>query len=185
MVQLSADVTELVVNADGRCAVVGKLPRVWLLNSAASPIEVAVLHARAAQASEALSSTIAQDRTAFSSRSYRYPYGLVAVHDATVGVDIERVDPYDEEFAHSICTPDEWNSPRWRPRTAEDLADVWSSKEAMAKGLGNAVDYDPRRLVTPHLTPDGRTNKWQAARVSVPSGFVAWVAWRIPDDPRS
>jgi hypothetical protein len=41
------------------------------------------------------------------SRSYRYPYALVTWHSEPVGVDIERVEPLEETFMESICTPSE------------------------------------------------------------------------------
>ena len=44
---------------------------------------------------------------AHTSRSYRYPYALVASHSEPVGVDIERIEPFDQAFLESILTPSE------------------------------------------------------------------------------
>ena len=48
-----------------------------------------------------------RDPTLRVARSYRHAYALVAWHPEPVGVDIERVDAYDPEFAQSTCTPSE------------------------------------------------------------------------------
>lgn len=113
-------------------------------------------------------------------RSYRYPYALVAWHGAPVGVDVERIVPFDATFAASICTPAErrldWAS---LPDRDARLASLWSGKEALAKALGDALAYDPRRLGAPLLWPGGRAGPWRAAQLAVPSGHVAWVCWRV------
>ena len=113
-------------------------------------------------------------------RSYRYPYALVSTHARSVGVDIERLEPCDPTFAASICTPTEivdWWS---LSNPHEYFVALWSSKEALAKALGDALDYDPRRLPAPMLWPGGRAGVWQAAELQVSDGHVAWVCWRSP-----
>ena len=181
----SVAVTELEVNVDGRCEASGPLPRVWLVDSGDASIGIAALRSQTRLASEAIGSDASGGTTpaggaACTSRSYRYPFALIGTHHDVLGVDIERVDPFDEEFAESICMPSEWMSESTQPRTAEDVADVWSTKEALAKALGNALDYDPRRLLSLALVPGLKTSDWQAARVSVPAGYVGWVVWRVP-----
>lgn len=111
-------------------------------------------------------------------RSYCYPYAIVAAHSDPVGVDIERVHAVDREFGESICTPAET---RELPRT-EDLdgffTSLWCSKEALAKALGDARQYDPRRLESPGFWTDGGAGPWRAAEVPAPPGHVAWLCWR-------
>lgn len=110
-------------------------------------------------------------------RSYRYPYALVAWHSARVGVDIERIEPYDAAFAQSICMPSEtldWAS--LADRDAQ-LTSMWSSKEAIAKALGDALSYDPRRLEAPMLWPGGQAGAWRSAQLPVARGHVAWICW--------
>jgi phosphopantetheinyl transferase len=114
-------------------------------------------------------------------RSYRYPYALVAGHDWPVGVDLERVRAVSLAFAASIATPEE----RAALDAGEPGADLgawaialWSGKEALAKALGDAIDYDPRRLPSPVRWPDGRAGAWRAAELTVPEGHTAWLCWR-------
>jgi phosphopantetheinyl transferase len=107
------------------------------------------------------------------SRSYCPPYALVAWHDGPVGVDIERVVPCDAAFAASIATPAERV-----PRTDREIISLWSGKEALAKALGDAVDYDPRRLEAPAGWRDGSCGAWRAAALPVPDGYCGWVCWR-------
>jgi hypothetical protein len=110
-------------------------------------------------------------------RSYRYPIALVGWHTEPIGVDVERVDPYDEAFAESICTPSDRS--RARPESAEELASLWCSKEALAKALGDARRYDPRRLESPARWPCGEAGPWRARALEAPYGYVAWVCWRV------
>jgi hypothetical protein len=111
-----------------------------------------------------------------SSRSYRYPYALVAWHDQPVGVDIERIEPVDGEFARSICT---YSETRRLPLLDDRLvASLWCGKEALSKALGDPLIYDPRRLEAPLLWLDGKAGPWQAAELSVLEGHVAWLCWR-------
>jgi phosphopantetheinyl transferase len=112
------------------------------------------------------------------SRSYRYPYALVAWHDAPVGVDIERAEPFDPAFLESISTPSECaHSPDPRDPAAY-TASLWASKEALAKALGDPVAYDPRRLESPMFWPAGCSGPWRAAPLPVPGGHNAWLCWR-------
>jgi hypothetical protein len=114
----------------------------------------------------------------YTSRSYRYPYALVAWHNQPVGTDIERIGPCDEAFAELICTPVE------RPTTPGPfgrdiyLTSLWSGKEALAKALGDAVAYEPSRLASPALWPRGRAGTWRAEELRAPPGHVAWLCWR-------
>jgi 4'-phosphopantetheinyl transferase superfamily len=111
------------------------------------------------------------------SRSYRHPFALVAWHSGPVGVDIERVDQFDEEFLASICTPSE-RVVAPGPDCDSYLTSLWCSKEALAKALGDAVRYDPRRLGSPMFWPEGRSGPWRAVRLAAPGGHNAWLCWR-------
>lgn len=115
----------------------------------------------------------------FRSRSYCHPYALIAWHSCEVGVDIERVQRCEPAFARSICTPEEiardWSAVE-DPDT--HFISMWSSKEAVAKALGDALSYDPRRLPAPLLWPEGRAGAWRAVGLEPAPGHVAWVCWR-------
>jgi hypothetical protein len=120
----------------------------------------------------------------FTSRSYSFPLALLAWHTAPVGCDIEHVAPCDEAFADSIRTPEERAAAAAREAVPEDadrdrcITSLWSSKEALAKALGDALDYDPRRLEGPGAWPDGRSGALRAATLDVADGYVAWLCWR-------
>jgi len=107
------------------------------------------------------------------SRSYCAPYALVAWHDGPVGVDIERVVGCDARFAESITTPDERV-----PHTDREIISLWSGKEALAKALGDAVDYDPRRLEAPGGWRNGVNGAWRAWALPLPDGYCGWACWR-------
>jgi phosphopantetheinyl transferase len=112
----------------------------------------------------------------YSSRSYRYPYALVAWHDQQVGVDLERIESVDSGFARSICTYSEQQA-----LTGPDdrlVASLWCGKEALSKALGDPLLYDPRRLEAPLMWRDGRAGPWRATELSVADGHVAWLCWR-------
>lgn len=111
-------------------------------------------------------------------RSYRYPYALVASHDEPVGIDIERVERCDEAFAELICTPAERALVAGAADPDALLSSLWSSKEALSKALGDALDYEPSRLESPLVWPDGASGPWRAERLTVPDGHVAWLCWR-------
>jgi 4'-phosphopantetheinyl transferase superfamily len=115
------------------------------------------------------------------SRSYSFPYALVAWHDGPVGIDIERVAPCDAAFADAIRTPAE-RAAGDRGGEAGDRAvtSLWCSKEALAKALGDARRYDPRRLEAPPFWPGGRAGPWCAQALAAPAGHVAWLCWRHP-----
>ena len=93
-----------------------------------------------------------------------------------VGVDIERIEPVDADFARSICTYSETQ----RLPVLDDrlVASLWCGKEALSKALGDPLIYDPRRLEAPLLWLDGRAGPWRAAELTVAEGHVAWLCWR-------
>jgi hypothetical protein len=112
------------------------------------------------------------------SRSYRHPFALVAFHETQVGVDLERVEELDARFAAVVCTPAERERFAAGDVPAGWLSDLWCSKEALAKALGDALRYDPARLDAPMAWPDGRAGPWRARRLAMPVGHVGWVCWR-------
>lgn len=154
-----------------RIAVPPDGPEVRLLDARSAGLDEPELRAAARAVADATGEL-------HTSRSYRYPYALVSWHTDPVGVDIERVEPCDPAFAASICTPAEtveW----WSLRNPHEyFTALWSSKEALAKALGNALDYDPRRLQAPMQWPDRRAGNWRAADLHVTDDHVAWVCWR-------
>jgi phosphopantetheinyl transferase len=153
-------------------------PEIRLLDAGALGLDGSGLRACARQLSRSVGSK-------WVSRSYRFPYALVAWHDRPVGVDLERIGSRDLAFAGVICTPDE------RADLDEDgdldrrLTSLWSSKEALAKALGDARSYDPSRLTSPSSWPELRTARWQAAPLEVPESHIGWVCWRRTDDQAS
>ncbi|MGC9221324.1 MAG: 4'-phosphopantetheinyl transferase family protein [Solirubrobacteraceae bacterium] len=119
----------------------------------------------------------------FASRSYALPMALVAWHSAPVGVDIERISPCERSFAQSICTPEELDLFRSVLHDSAFVTSLWSSKEALAKALGDAVAYDPRRLASPLCWESGACGSWAATQLPPPRGHVAWLVWSLTERP--
>jgi len=132
------------------------------------------------------------------SRTYRYPWAVVAHHHDAVGVDLERLDAIgagDRGFASATCTPDELAG--IDRGEYDDLVDLWSGKEALAKALGDPLGYEPRRLDAPRTwaldAGEGverripglrRRGIWVARRLPL-SGetgrrCLGWLVWRDP-----
>lgn len=160
----------------GRGGVGGATPSLRLLDARAGGLDAGALRERARAVTTGWA-------LPYSARSYRWPYALVAGHDAPVGVDIERLERVDRAFAESISTPEE------RAALDAEIADddvsawaiaSWSGKEALAKALGDAIDYDPRRLGSPMRWPGLRCGPWHAAALSAPPGHTAWLVWTTP-----
>lgn len=119
------------------------------------------------------------------SRSYRYPYALVGWHTDRIGVDIERIGPLDPAFGELICTPDERSALATSGDTDTDLTSLWCAKEALAKGLGDALFYHPARLESPSRWPCRRSGPWHTAQLAVAPDHIAWLCWRSVDLPPS
>ena len=112
------------------------------------------------------------------SRAYREPLALLAWHERRVGVDLERLEQLDRDFAESVVTPEERSVLGTRLDDPELVASLWCSKEALSKALGDAVAYDPRRLRSPLTWPGAAAGRWRARRLpDVPPGHVAWLCW--------
>ncbi|HYB27319.1 MAG TPA: 4'-phosphopantetheinyl transferase superfamily protein [Solirubrobacteraceae bacterium] len=146
-------------------------PETWLLDARAADLDEIALRRWAR-------SQRRPDAETRVTRSYAYPYALVAWHTGPVGIDIERVQECDAAFLESISTPSER-----RIGLADGLdpdahtISLWSAKEALSKALGDAVAYDPRRLESPLRWPHGRCGPWRAAALPAPAGHVAWLCW--------
>ncbi|HUA50495.1 MAG TPA: 4'-phosphopantetheinyl transferase superfamily protein [Solirubrobacteraceae bacterium] len=147
-------------------------PRVALIDATLEGLDEAELRTRARTFGAAVGAGNV-------SRSYCHPYALIGWHSGPIGVDIERVVACPEEFSQATATPAEQASGRWR--TDEELISLWSSKEALSKALGDALDYDPRRLESPGGWPRGVCVRWRTAVVPVPDGHCAWVCWRMSE----
>jgi hypothetical protein len=146
-------------------------PRVALIDVTLEGLDEAALRARARTLGEAVGAGMV-------SRSYCHPYALVGWHTEPVGVDIERFVACPEEFSQAIATPAEQASGRFT--TDRDLISLWSSKEALSKALGDALDYDPRRLESPAGWPGRASGPWRTATLRAPDGYCAWVCGRTP-----
>lgn len=114
----------------------------------------------------------------FVSRSYCYPFALVGWHEQPLGVDIERVGPCDDAFAELICTPEERETLAEATDRDRLLTSLWSSKEALAKLLGNPLQYRPRDLTSPSGWSEDPVGPLRAAPILLPDGYVGWVCWR-------
>ena len=108
-------------------------------------------------------------------RSYRGRLALVAAAPTRVGVDLERCEPGLHPAA--VCTPEEQ---RLVPDEAT-RARWWSSKEALAKALGDARAYEPSRLDAPARWPAGRSGRWRCQALALPEGYVGFVVWEVPE----
>jgi phosphopantetheinyl transferase len=146
-------------------------PQIALIDATLDGLDAAALKTRARDLGAAVGAGAV-------SRSYCHPYALVGWHNGPIGVDIERVVSCPEAFSQAIATPGEHASGRWT--TDRELISLWSSKEALSKALGDALDYDPRRLESPAGWPDGACGSWRAATLPAPDDYCAWVCWRAP-----
>ena len=156
-------VTWLDIDTDGA-------PQVALIDATLEGLDEAALRARARDLGTAVGAGAV-------SRSYCHPYALVGWHAGPIGVDVERVVTCPPEFGPSISTPDEDAAARWT--TDDEIVSLWSSKEALSKALGDALNYDPRRLESPAGWPRGICGPWRAAPLPLPGGYCGWVCWRV------
>ncbi len=114
------------------------------------------------------------------SRSYAYPYAMLASWHDAVGVDIERLQPHDLAFATTICTPRELIEVRLAAHEGDEgvlLSHLWSCKEALAKALGDALRYEPSRLEVIDLLAVGHLGRWIGGSVDVDDRYCAWLCW--------
>lgn len=146
-------------------------PEVRLLDAAEAGLDESGLR-------EWARSQAAATATPHCSRSYCYPYALVACHHRPVGVDIERIEHYEPRFRASISTPMELAEALDEPDLDTYTTSLWCSKEALSKALGDALRQDPRRLRSPIDWCGGRAGRWRAATLPVPPGHVGWLCWR-------
>jgi hypothetical protein len=123
-------------------------------------------------------SETASHAAAHAARSYRYPYALIAWHRTPVGVDIERIGTHDDAFAETVCTPTELQQLSRSNDRDLALTSLWASKEALAKALGDAVDYLPGRLESPCRWPRGTSGRWRAEQLWIVADHVGWICWQ-------
>ncbi len=118
----------------------------------------------------------------FTSRSYAGAFALVAAHDHRVGIDLEAVAHFEGTEAESILT--EREVAMGLGARDELCTSAWSGKEALAKALGDARRYDPRRLDSPLTWPTASAGRWRAEPLGgLPAGHVGWVCWQLPPSP--
>ncbi len=99
-------------------------------------------------------------------------------------MDLERVEPCEPSFAELICTP--WERALLAGAADPDrfLASLWSSKEALAKLLGDPLHSVPSQVPSPLSWPDDHHRALRAAPVALPDGFVGWACWRATPPQR-
>jgi 4'-phosphopantetheinyl transferase superfamily len=146
-------------------------PQVRLLDARPAGLDEAVLRRWARSQRQPDAGTLV-------TRSYRYPFALVAWHSGPVGIDLERIEACAPGFVESISTPEERSAPLPGDDPDAYAISLWSGKEALAKALGDALRYDPRRLASPLGWPDGRCGPWRSTRLTPPAGHLAWLCWR-------
>ena len=120
------------------------------------------------------------------SRSYHPPVALVGIHAGRVGVDVEGVVATEAGFFEGIATPRERTTlslPPEGPQRDRFLIELWSAKEAVAKALGDALSYDPRRLDSPFVWQEVGPGLYRAGAayahpLELGEGLVGWVCWR-------
>lgn len=149
-------------------------PEVRLLDARGAGLDPAGLRTWARAVTDAAGSP-------HTSRSYRHPFAVVAWHEDRLGVDVERYGTFGSEFVRSISTPAEVDHQPASLDPDRYGASLWCAKEALAKGLGDALAYDPRRLDAPLRWPAGRSGPWRAAELDALPGHVLWVCWRVED----
>jgi hypothetical protein len=148
----------------------GVRPALWSIDARATGADENGLRS----AARALSDELGRD---FVSRTYAFPWALVAAHDGPVGVDLERVTPCSPALASLICALDEGSDPRIATDPNGHLTNLWSSKEALAKALGDALAYDPARLASPMYWPAGRSGAWQTRALRHVPEHRGWICW--------
>jgi hypothetical protein len=141
-------------------------------------LDAGALHLDERQLREAARELSRTSGWVFVARSYCFPYALVVGHSGPVGVDVERVGHCDDAFADLICSGDERRDAERAADFDAHVTSLWCSKEALAKGLGDAVRYEPSRLVSPLSWPNGRAGVWISKQIDVDREHVAWLCWR-------
>ena len=73
-----------------------------------------------------------------------------------------------------------WVAERWADQLGPiplTLESDFFAKEALAKALGDALLYDPRRLESPRTWLGGNAGRWHAAELPVGPSHLAWICW--------
>ncbi len=79
--------------------------------------------------------------------SHSNEVAVCAISHNPVGIDVEKVEPYDDQLARAICSPSEyeWVQADCAAR-AERFTELWTRKESMVKCSGTGIQEDPRQI---------------------------------------
>ncbi|NNN04209.1 MAG: 4'-phosphopantetheinyl transferase superfamily protein [Acidimicrobiaceae bacterium] len=118
------------------------------------------------------------------SRSYADPLSVAAWWTSAVGVDVVRPVNDDHFSLEQRSFRDVMLSPldlEALTRTPDISAwDIWSSKEAAAKAMGNPLSYIPHQHFSPALWPNGEFGKWRVSRIdNLPDDYLGWVVFEL------
>ncbi len=72
------------------------------------------------------------------------------ISEVEVGVDVEKVDQYDDKMARAICNDVEylWVTRSSDPKTrAKSFTKLWTRKESVVKWRGTGLNCDPREII--------------------------------------
>lgn len=133
----------------------------------------------------------------FESRSYSSDYAVVVFASHRCGIDIELPTPSDPEWSLEsplyqlavLAKGEKDLVLATEYRNDKDLASVlWSSKEALAKALGNASAYEPTDLYSPITWGIKSPENWKAKHVDYitedDERIVIWVVVEKGNIPR-
>lgn len=107
----------------------------------------------------------------------------LAMSDAEMGCDLERVEPRSDAFVADYFTSEEQAlvaraSASDRPRL---LALLWSAKESALKALGTGLRLDTRCVVVDPFDASFDLNGWSPLRVRYTGGAVFHGWWQLAD----
>lgn len=125
------------------------------------------------------------------SRSHSGRFTIEVVSNQRCGIDLEianEIDPewsFDSEsFELAILAPGEKELIMSSSMSsAKDLATViWVSKEALAKALGDATNYEPNQIYSPMCWEAMRPDNWQAVYVDfLTSKSERLIVWLVAE----
>jgi len=130
------------------------------------------------------------------SRSHSGRFTIEVVSNQRCGIDLEianEIDPewsFDSEsFELAILAPGEKGLIMSSSMSsAKDLATlIWVSKEALAKALGDATNYEPNKIYSPICWEATRPNNWQAVHIDFSTSkserLIVWLVAERPESP--
>ena len=131
----------------------------------------------------------------FFSRSYCANFSITVTNSKRCGIDMESISGTQPDwninnplFQDSMLAPGELErikqSSYWEQPNLEQ--NIWSSKEALAKALGEAKNYQPNKIYSPLTWKTNPTIGWNATfREFTAEGGVplfVWLVVRIGDE---